>query len=296
MQIELVQVFVQVVKNGSFTRAAETLRVPKSTVSKAISRLESETGTKLLIRTTRSQTLTAAGKVFYDSCVGPIQAIEDAQKSLSGNDSMLNGTLKITAPEDLGTDVIAPACGRLTLKHSGLNFELNYTDQLLDLVKDGYDLAIRIGYLKESGLKSRKVGEIKTFARRFAGLLEVFWKNHEARNLEGLPMSQSHRSPRAVAPALDFGRHSSTPGAAQNPQQSYVQFDTSGLCGSGSGLGAGLLGATVFRERRTCARVAKLAIARDARSDAVTASVSASARLRLVSDDLMEKLRMALEV
>jgi LysR family transcriptional regulator for bpeEF and oprC len=160
MNIELVQIFVNVVRSGGFTKAAEILRLPKSTVSKSISRLEDETKTKLLLRTTRTQKLTAAGRVFYDSCVGPIQAIEDAQKSLSGNDSLLTGTIKITAPEDLGTEVIAPAIGRLIEKHPGLNFELIYTDQVLDLITGGYDLAVRIGNLKESNLKVKKSGEI----------------------------------------------------------------------------------------------------------------------------------------
>lgn len=163
MELELVQIFVKVVKTGSFTKAAELLRIPKSSVSKAITRLEENTGTKLLLRTTRSQTLTAAGKVFYDTCVGPVQTIEDAQKSLSGSDSLLTGNLKITAPEDLGTQVLAPAAGQLTKEHPGLNFELNYTDQVLDLVKEGYDLAVRFGKLKESGLKSKKIGEVKLY-------------------------------------------------------------------------------------------------------------------------------------
>jgi len=160
VEIELVHIFVKVVKTGGFSKAAQLMRIPKSTISKAVSRLEEETGTKLLLRTTRSQTLTAAGKVFYDSCVAPIQAIEDAQKSLSGNDSLLTGTLKITAPEDLGTEVLAPAAGRLSQKYPGLNFELIYTDKVLDLVQDGFDLAIRIGTPKESALKIKKVGEV----------------------------------------------------------------------------------------------------------------------------------------
>ena len=160
MEIELVHIFIKVVKMGGFSKAAEALRIPKSTVSKAVSKLEHDSGTKLLIRTTRSQTLTAAGKAFYDSCVGPIQTIEDAQKSLSGNDSILTGTLKITAPEDLGTEVLAPAAGVLAKKHPGLSFEFIYTDDVLDLVRDGFDLAVRIGTPKESGLKLKKAGEI----------------------------------------------------------------------------------------------------------------------------------------
>src|SRR2546423_356495 len=89
MDLELTRYFVKVVQNGSFSRAADILKLPKSTVSKAISRLESETGTKLLLRTTRSLTLTAAGRVFYDASLGPIQVLEDAQKSLHGQDSIL---------------------------------------------------------------------------------------------------------------------------------------------------------------------------------------------------------------
>jgi LysR family transcriptional regulator, regulator for bpeEF and oprC len=161
MNIELVQIFIKVIKNGSFSKAAESLRLPKSTVSKSITRLEVETGTKLILRTTRSQTLTAAGRSFYDSCVGAIDTIENAQKSLYGNDSLLTGNIKITAPEDLGADIIAPAAARLTRKHPGLSFELIYTDEILDLVKDGYDLAVRIGKLTESSLKVKKVGELK---------------------------------------------------------------------------------------------------------------------------------------
>lgn len=161
MDLDLIHIFVQVVKNGSFSKASELLRLPKSSVSKAVSRIERETGTKLLMRTTRSQTLTGAGKAFYESCVGHVEAIENAHKSLYGNDSLLQGKIKLTAPEDLGSEVIAPAAAVLSQRHPGLNFELNYTDEVLDLVKEGYDLAVRIGRLKASALKEKKLGELK---------------------------------------------------------------------------------------------------------------------------------------
>lgn len=161
MDIALVHIFISVVKAGSFTKAAANLGLPKSTVSKAISQLEEITKTKILLRTTRSLSLTEAGRKFYDSCVGPLQAIEEAQRTLVGKDHLLNGNLKITAPEDLGTEVIAPAVGRLVQEYPGLSFELVYTDEVVDLIGGGYDLAIRIGYLKESSLKFKKLGEIK---------------------------------------------------------------------------------------------------------------------------------------
>jgi DNA-binding transcriptional LysR family regulator len=160
MDLEVIRQFVKVVQNGSFTKAADSLRVPKSTLSKAVSGLEKETGTKLLLRTTRSLTLTAAGRAFYETCLSAVQTLEEAQKSLYGNDTIISGKIKLTAPEDLGSTVIAPAIGILTRKYPSLRFELIYTDEILDLVKDGYDLAIRIGKLSESALKVKRLGDL----------------------------------------------------------------------------------------------------------------------------------------
>ncbi|XGC81993.1 LysR family transcriptional regulator [Bdellovibrio bacteriovorus] len=160
MNLELTRIFVKVVQNSSFSKAGELLKVPKSTVSKAVTALEKETGTKLLMRTTRSLTLTPAGKAFYDSCVGPIQTLEDAQRSLHGRDSIVSGLIRITAPEDLGSQVIAPAVARLAQTHPALQFDLVYTDEVLDLVKEGFDLAVRVGRLNESSLKAKKIGEV----------------------------------------------------------------------------------------------------------------------------------------
>lgn len=160
MELELTRYFVKVVQNGSFSRAAELMKVPKSTISKAITRLEKETGTKLLLRTTRSLTLTATGRAFYDTCLGAVQTLEDAQKSLYGTDSILSGVVKLTAPEDLGSEVIAPAIAELSRSHPDLRFELIYTDEVVDLIKDGFDIAFRIGQLNESSFKARRVAEV----------------------------------------------------------------------------------------------------------------------------------------
>jgi len=162
IEIDLIRLFVKVIQHGSFSKAADSLRIPKSTVSKSISRLESVTGTKLLLRTTRSQTLTAAGRAFYETCLGPIQVLEEAQKSLHGQENIVSGGIKLTAPEDMGAKIIAPAIGELSRLHPGLEFELNYTNDVIDLVRDGYDLAIRIGKLSESNLRSRKVADLVT--------------------------------------------------------------------------------------------------------------------------------------
>lgn len=160
MELDLTRIFVKVVQYSSFSKAAEALKMPKSTVSKSISRLERETGTKLLIRSTRSLNVTQAGRAFYEASLGPIHQLEDAQKALYGKDNLLTGTVRITAPEDLGTYVIAPAIAKLSVQHPMLQFDLKYTDTLLDLVRDGFDLAVRVGPVRESGLKLKKAGEV----------------------------------------------------------------------------------------------------------------------------------------
>jgi len=159
-QLETTRAFVKVAQLGSFTRAAMALKLPKSTVSRLVSRLEEEAKTKLLTRTTRSLSLTAAGRAFYESCLGPLQQLEDARKSLQGQDSILTGTLRITAPEDLGTYFLSPALSQLSAQHPNLNFELKYTDEVVDLVREGFDLAFRLGKLPSSQLRARSLGEV----------------------------------------------------------------------------------------------------------------------------------------
>jgi LysR family transcriptional regulator for bpeEF and oprC len=164
MNLDLTRIFVKVVQNGSFSKAAEILNLPKSTISKAVSKMERESGTKLIVRTTRSLSLTAAGRAFYETSLGPIQILEDAQKSLNGGDNLLSGLVKITAPEDLGSYVIAPAIADLIIRHPKLSFELKYTNDLVDLVKEGFDIAVRIGRPAESSFKVKRAGDVVLIA------------------------------------------------------------------------------------------------------------------------------------
>ncbi len=182
MELDVVRIFVKVVQSGSYTRAASLLHLPKSSVSRAVSRIEAESGTKLLLRTTRSITLTAAGRAFYDTCVNPLQQLEEARKSLSGQDTLLKGPVRITAPEDLGASIITPAVAKLSKEHAGLRFEILYTNQRVDLVKEGFDLAIRIGKLQDSQLKAQKLGDI----RLLLVASPVFLKQNKIKAVEDL--------------------------------------------------------------------------------------------------------------
>lgn len=161
MEIQLIHYFVKIVKHGSFTKAAEVLKVPKSTLSKAVSKLEKETGTKLLVRSTRKQTLTAAGRSFYEACHGSIQSIEDAQKTLYGFDSVISGTIKITVPEDFEIFLLSASIQHLCNAYPKLKIVIRSTNDVVDLVGDGFDFAVRIGPMEDSNLKVRTIGHIR---------------------------------------------------------------------------------------------------------------------------------------
>ena len=145
MDIQLIHYFVKIVKHGSFTKAADVLKIPKSTLSKAVSKLEKETGTKLLVRSTRKQTLTAAGRSFYEACHGSVQTIDAAQKTLYGFDRVISGTIKITVPEDFEIFLLSASIQRLCDAYPKLKIVIRSTNDVVDLVGDGFDFAVRIG-------------------------------------------------------------------------------------------------------------------------------------------------------
>ena len=176
MEIQLIHYFVKIIEHGSFTKAAEFLKVPKSTLSKAVSRLERETGTKLLIRSTRKQTLTAAGRDFYEASLGPIQTIEDAHKALYGQDSVISGAVKITVPEDFEIFLLSSCIQQLGEKYPDLKIIIKSTNEVVDLIGEGFDFAIRIGPLEESNLKVRTIGHIKlatVVAKQYLAKIEL---------------------------------------------------------------------------------------------------------------------------
>ena len=164
MELETTRIFIKVVQQGSFSKAANLLKMPVSNVSRAVSYLEAEVGTTLLQRTTRTLRLTSAGQAFFEASVGPIQILEDAKRSLQGTDSIIAGSVKLTAPEDLGEFAVSPALAKLMKKHPSLSFDFNYTDEIVDLVSEGYDLAVRLGRLNPSRFKAIKVGEVSIIA------------------------------------------------------------------------------------------------------------------------------------
>lgn len=295
MSLDLARVFVKVVQSGSFSRAGLQLRLPKSTVSKSVARLENSTGTKLLLRTTRSLTLTAAGRAFYESCLGPLQAIEEAQRSLQGKDSMLTGTIRITAPEDLGNEVIAPAVARLARKNPGLGFELLFTDEVVDLVERGFDLAVRIGNLRESGLKAKKIGEVVLVPVAAPSYLKGRPKIERPRDL--LAHDCLSLYPRATGVEWSFRSSRESARVPVRPKILANQM-TSLLHSAVAGAGVAFVPSYLCRRELDSGKLERVlpAWVGDTFGVALVSplSISSAARLKLVGDFLFEEVKRGL--
>lgn len=160
MDLNEIVLFIQVVESGSFTKAAQTLGIPKSTLSTKIADLERRVGMTLIKRTTRKLFFTEEGlRLFNESKVG-VEYIRNAYLELSSGAKEPQGTLKITAPVELGTVILPKIVEKYRQAYPKVKLELNFSDRRVDLVGEGYDLAIRAGTLKDSSLIAKKLGEV----------------------------------------------------------------------------------------------------------------------------------------
>ena len=156
-----IAVFVQVVKSGSFTDAAEHLKLSKSAVSKFVTRLEKHLGARLLNRTTRKLSLTEAGEVFYERSCRGLEEIEEAGADVSRLQGAPRGTLRINAPMSFGILHLAPAIAEFQTAYPDLNIDMSLDDRKLDLVDGGFDLAVRITNRADSSLVARKLAQCR---------------------------------------------------------------------------------------------------------------------------------------
>ncbi|MDO6639595.1 LysR family transcriptional regulator [Shewanella sp. 5_MG-2023] len=155
-----VVIFTQVIELGSFSLAAEKTGHSTSYVSKTVTKLEQRLNTRLLHRSTRSLSLTAEGKLFYQQCQ---QMVADAQAAINMIDSSLmtpNGTLKISCPVTFGLQYLQPILSLYMRMYPEVKLDIDFSDRHVDLVQEGYDLAIRAtGQLTDSSLICKRIGQ-----------------------------------------------------------------------------------------------------------------------------------------
>ncbi|MGN4977394.1 LysR substrate-binding domain-containing protein [Aeromonas sp. 95A] len=160
VDLELMGLFATVVEQGSFTRAAELLGMPKSSVSQKISRLESQLGVRLLQRTTRRLSLTPQGELYVEHCQGLLALARSANLAMARLRSAPAGRVRITAPEATGTLLLGRILAEFRALYPEVVLELTLSDEQLDLVGEGYDLALRAAPLKDSSLICRRIGQV----------------------------------------------------------------------------------------------------------------------------------------
>ena len=153
-----IQAFAKVVESGSFARAAERLNLSTSAISRQVSELEAHLGVRLLNRTTRRLSLTEAGQSFYEHAVQLLADLDDAEASVRVAATAPRGTLRLTCGVSFGIRYLAPVLADFAVEHPEVVFDLDVSDRAVDLVEEGYDLAVRIGSIGQQGMVSRRLG------------------------------------------------------------------------------------------------------------------------------------------
>jgi len=153
-----IAVFVQVVNDGSFTKAADRLELSRSVVSKYVTRLEEQLGARLLNRTTRRLSLTEAGRIFYERSRRGLEDIEEARAEVSRLQEEPRGVLRINSPMSFGILHLAPALPEFLASYPEISIDMNLDDRKVDVIEEGYDVSVRITDLPDSSLVARRLG------------------------------------------------------------------------------------------------------------------------------------------
>jgi DNA-binding transcriptional LysR family regulator len=157
-----IAVFVRVVEDRGFTAAARVLGLPKSSVSRSVALLEAALGVRLLHRSTRSMTLTEAGTAFYERASRGLAGVEEAAAVVTDLQAVVRGTIRVTAPVDMGVSMLEPAIARFVRRHPEVRFDVLLTGRVVDLVEEGVDLALRAGPLRDGALIARKISSVES--------------------------------------------------------------------------------------------------------------------------------------
>jgi len=155
------QVFAQVVETGSFAKAADRLALSTSAASRQVAELETHLQTRLLNRTTRRVSLTESGRAFYERAVQLLADLAEAEQEAASAAVVPRGTIRLTTSVNFGVRHVAPAIAAFLGEHREVRFDVSLSDRVVDLVEEGFDLAIRVGAPTSENLVARKLGETR---------------------------------------------------------------------------------------------------------------------------------------
>lgn len=159
-RIDELRIFIRLAESQSFTRTADLLHMPRSTVSMALQDLEQRVGARLLQRTTRQVSLTEDGSAFYERALRLLADYEETETLFRQTAAKPGGRLRINVPGRLGRLIIAPALPEFFASYPDIEIDMGVTDRTVDLVQEGIDCVIRVGALADSTLVSRRIGDL----------------------------------------------------------------------------------------------------------------------------------------
>src|SRR5438874_1817083 len=160
-RLAAIEVFAKVVESGSFAKAADRLGLSTSGASRQVAELEGHLQTRLLNRTTRRVSLTESGRQFYERAVQLMADLAEAEQEASSAAVVPRGTIRLTTAVNFGVRHVGPAIAEFVARHPEVRFDVSLSDRIVDLVEEGFDLAIRIGGPGSENLVARKLGETR---------------------------------------------------------------------------------------------------------------------------------------
>lgn len=158
MTLDDMRIFVTIVSTGSFTGAAERLMLSKQFVSRRVAALETRLAARLLVRNTRNLSVTDVGQVFFQHASRILDEVRQAEEAISLRQSQLVGTFKISLPHTFGLRHVAPLISKFQQQNPAVTLNIETNDRFVDLIGEGFDIALRIGVLADSSLIARKLG------------------------------------------------------------------------------------------------------------------------------------------
>ena len=184
-RFDALQVFARVVEAGSFTKAAQTLQMSKTTVTQLVQQLEARLRVKLLNRTTRQVRVTADGAAYYKRVVQLLEDLEDADSSVSGASAQPKGRLRVDVPSPLARMLLMPALPAFHARYPEIQLDMGVSDRKVDVIGDNVDCVVRGGELTDSSLMARRVGELGLGVYASPGYLAQAGRPSHPRELEG---------------------------------------------------------------------------------------------------------------
>lgn len=160
-RFDAMQAFVRVVESGSFTKAADTMHVSKTTVTQLIQQLEARLRVKLLHRTTRRVQVTADGAAYYERAVRLLADMDDAETSLSSASAAPRGRLRVDVPSPLARLILVPALPEFHARYPDIQLDMGVSDRIVDLIGDNVDCVVRGGEIEDQSLVARRVGDLQ---------------------------------------------------------------------------------------------------------------------------------------